>query len=331
MMAASSSDSWRGNAGTKRVFQPFELVDRVNVNVGSFNLGLHQSQIQAKSFKTSTLKNFRRIIAKGFDIGELHLLNLCEVGGHKQGLRDCCIEADSVLEPALKKDTYGAQVVQAYMSIWHNTGDSHPGGTLLTKRDMNVKSLESLSSVCDPQLVVTTYAVTRHGLQGQGMLIVGQLHIRTPTGKNPAFTTRKRILQEALRILEEASNSFLLQPTVAILCGDVNLDQASADACCQRRKGDAMPNMRTQWHTQTSAQALSGDVAFVRGCVSEAFDVPIGKSYEDRNAAGQAGPRRVVQNIRVENSRPGRVENLSRAGPGRASSSLFENPIKVQN
>ena len=141
MMAASSSDSWRGNAGTKRVLQPFELVDRVNVNVGSFNLGLHQSQIQAKSFQTSTLKNFRRIISKGFDIGELHLLNLCEVGDHKQGLRDCCIEADSVLEGALKKDEYGAQSVQAYMSIWNKTGDSHRDGTLLTKREMNVISL----------------------------------------------------------------------------------------------------------------------------------------------------------------------------------------------
>ena len=152
MMAASSSDSWRGNAGTKRVFQPFEFVDRVKVNVGSFNLGLHQSQIQAKNFQTSTLKNFRRIIAKGFEEGELHLLNLCEVGGHKQGLRDCCIEAHSVLEGALKNpNEYGAQAVQAYMSIWHNTGDSHPGGTSLTKQDVRVKSLESSSVACDPQ------------------------------------------------------------------------------------------------------------------------------------------------------------------------------------
>ena len=107
MMAASSSDSWSGNAGTKRVFQPFELVDRVKVNVGSFNLGLHQSQIQAKSFQTSTLKNFRRIIAKGFEEGELHLLNLCEVGGHKQGLQAECIQPESIVDGILVKDEYG--------------------------------------------------------------------------------------------------------------------------------------------------------------------------------------------------------------------------------
>ena len=210
MMAASSSDSWRGNAGTKRVSQPFECVAstkrvsqpfecvaRVKVNVGSFNLGLHQLQIESTRFPTSTLPNFRRIIAKGFEEGDLHLLNLCEVGGHKQGLPAGCINAASVVDGALNKDEYGTHAVQAYMSIWHNTG--HPGGTLLTKREMNVISLESLSSVIDPQLVVTTYAVTTHGLQAEGILIVGQLHIRIPTGKSVAITTKMHILPAAAK------------------------------------------------------------------------------------------------------------------------------------
>ena len=43
-----------------------------------------------------------------------------------------------------------------------------------------------------------------------------------------------------------------------------------------------MPNVLTQWHTQTSGATLSGDVAFVRGCESQAFDVTIGRSYKDR-------------------------------------------------
>ena len=292
-MAASSSDSWKGNAGTKRVsqpfecvagtkrvFQPFECVDRVKVNVGCFNLGLHQSQIKAKSFQTSTLSNFRRIVAKGFEEGNLHLLNLCEVGGHKQGLQAQGIQADNIVDGTLLKDEYGTHAVQNYMSIWHNTGDSHPSGTSLTKQDVNVKSLES--SPDHPQLVMTTYAVKTHGLPAEGLLIVGQLHIRTPTGKVVSINTKKRVVQEALGILEKDSNRYVLQPIVAILCGDVNLDQVSADACCQRSKGEAMPNMRTQWHTQTSHAARSGDVAFVRGCESEAFDVSIGASYKDR-------------------------------------------------
>ena len=108
-------------ASTKRVSQPFECVARVKVNVGSFNLGLHQLQIESTRFPTSTLPNFRRIIAKGFEEGDLHLLNLCEVGGHKQGLPACCIEANSVLDGALTKNESGTHAVQAYMSIWHET------------------------------------------------------------------------------------------------------------------------------------------------------------------------------------------------------------------
>ena len=156
MMAASSSDSWSGNAGTKhvsqpfervagtkRVSEPFEIVDGASVNVGTFNLGLYQSQIDSKHFETGTLRNFRRIIAKGFENGELHLLNLCEVGGHKQGLPAGCIKAASVMDGALNKDEYGTHAVQAYMSIWHNTGDSHPGGTSLKKQSGRVISHES--------------------------------------------------------------------------------------------------------------------------------------------------------------------------------------------
>ena len=114
------------------------------------------------------------------------------------------------------------------------------------------------------------------------MCIRDRLHIRIPTGKTVTITTKKRIVQEALGILEKASNSCVLQPTVAILCGDVSLEQDNADACCQLRKGGAMPDVFTQWHTQTCGAALSGDVAFVRGCESQAFDVTIGRSYQDR-------------------------------------------------
>ena len=57
----------------------------------------------------------------GFEEGDLHLLNLCEVGGHKQGLPACCIEADSVVDGALTKNESGTHAVQAYMSIWHET------------------------------------------------------------------------------------------------------------------------------------------------------------------------------------------------------------------
>ena len=52
-----------GDAGTERVSQPFDCVARVQLHVGSFNMGLFQNQIEAKGFPKSTLVNFRRIVA----------------------------------------------------------------------------------------------------------------------------------------------------------------------------------------------------------------------------------------------------------------------------
>ena len=40
------------------------------------------------------------------------------------------------MDGALTKNESGTHAVQAYMSIWHNTGDSHPGGTSLKKQDV---------------------------------------------------------------------------------------------------------------------------------------------------------------------------------------------------
>ena len=193
--------SWSGDAGTKRVSQPFGCVagdagtkrvsqpsarvassqrwmqvgaqrwitvaKRVELNVGTFNLGLGQNKIEAKGFPKKTLPNFRRIVAKGFEEADLHLLNLCEVGGHKQGLSACRIPAASIVDEALKKDEYGSEAVQAYMSIWHETGASQPGGASLQALSAKVHTLDE-SSACDPQLVVRPYVVTTHGEEAEG-------------------------------------------------------------------------------------------------------------------------------------------------------------------
>ena len=50
--------------------------------MGTFNIGIEQAMLRGRDH----LRNFKRILGKGFDEGDLHLLGLCEVGGHKQGL-----------------------------------------------------------------------------------------------------------------------------------------------------------------------------------------------------------------------------------------------------
>ena len=180
-----------GDACTKRVSQPgaspkrwveiapgrwSEVQQRVKLNVGTFNVGLAQASITAQSFPTKALPNLRRIVAKGFEEGDLHLLNLCEVGGHMQGLSACHIEAATVVDEALKKNEYGSEATQAYMSIWHKTGASQPGGLSLQASSAKVHTFASSMAV-DPQLVLHSYVVTTHGEEAEGLLLVGQLHI----------------------------------------------------------------------------------------------------------------------------------------------------------
>ena len=81
---AYSSDGMTADASTERVSHQFVAVGEVPVNIGTFNLGLMQNAIESKKFQTQTLPNFRRIVAKGFELGDLHQLNLCEVGGHRK-------------------------------------------------------------------------------------------------------------------------------------------------------------------------------------------------------------------------------------------------------
>ena len=77
------------------------------------------------------LPKFRRIVAKGFDGGDLHFLNLCEVGGHKKGLAACCCHISSITHEAFKQGEYGSCATDAYMSIWHETGASERAGVSL--------------------------------------------------------------------------------------------------------------------------------------------------------------------------------------------------------
>ncbi len=64
LVPAMASSSFDDDASPERVSQPFVKSGHVEMNIGMFNLGIAQNQ---------------------FEEGEVHLLTLCEVGGHKQG------------------------------------------------------------------------------------------------------------------------------------------------------------------------------------------------------------------------------------------------------
>ena len=97
-------------------------------------------------------------------------------------------------------------------------------------------------------------------------------------------TTARRVASyrdicEAFSWLEEKANTGVVQPNVCNLTGDVDLSKDVATALIQPERGE--PNLIKHWHTQSSNSALFGDVAFVKGTASKAWDASIGASYKD--------------------------------------------------
>ena len=159
----------------------------VDLNVGCFNIGIAQEALR----KPIHIENFRRILGKGFEEGHLHVLGLCEVGAHKQGIKSAGIQPMDLIDGVLKKG-YNADSMQAYMSVWHEAGAAQPGGVSLQLCEQTCVALTS--PALDPQLVIWDFKVTAHGHRGKvGRFVQGQLHIRTPhREKTPTQTTKKK-------------------------------------------------------------------------------------------------------------------------------------------
>ena len=67
---------------------------------------------------------------------------------------------------------------------------------------------------------------------------------------------------------------------MCVLTGGVSFSNDVANARVQPDVGEL--DLLNHWHTEASNAVLSGDVAFVKGTASKAWDVSIGASYKDR-------------------------------------------------
>ena len=123
---ASGTASQRAEKSARLCQQLPHQVGVVSVNIGTGNLGLHQNQIESEGFQKGgrILWKFQSIVAKCVEEGELHKLNLCEVGGHKQGLAAIHCDASNIVDGALKANQYGSRAEQAYLSVWAEAGAS---------------------------------------------------------------------------------------------------------------------------------------------------------------------------------------------------------------
>ena len=250
------------------------------LNLGCFNAGADQNMLT----KDQHQRSLSRVIAKAVSQEDLHLVTLCEVGGHKQGLNETNVRAQDLISQVLLP-YYQATSCQAYMATWQATdGPNDDHSVTLTL--VGQPEVVELHSAQQPQLVIMVFTIdAAEHPDKQGLLISGQMHIRTPKAHAPTQRTRKRITKSAMVLLEEkaaTASSGASQPTapVIVLTGDVNIDRAVADSVVQPEIGE--PSVGSQWQVMTSAAARSGDVLFVKGAFGEALNVSVGASYADR-------------------------------------------------
>ena len=86
----------------------------VRLRLCCFNCGVDQSMLS----KDGHLNNLSRIIAKAVHEQDLHMVTLCEVGGHKQGLAQSLGKSAEDLVSQVLTRHYKATTCQAYMATW---------------------------------------------------------------------------------------------------------------------------------------------------------------------------------------------------------------------
>ena len=227
-------------------------------------------------------QTFRRIIENALHEGECNVIAFCEVGKHDEGLEYQNMVPSDIVRDVLPNDRCIAASLRAYMCVWDQGGSGETGGIAVRLRTEPTCVQLRPDLAVDPRLVIFDFHVTAEKHPGMmGRLVHGMLHIRNTRKHQLRAPTRQAVTRLALQALEDRANSGALQPAVCILTGDVNLSATHADALVQPEFGE--PHLQEHWHTETSNAALSGDVAFIRGTPSEAFEIEIGRSYPNRS------------------------------------------------
>ena len=185
--AQSSVDVSTAAASTADASQLGRL-PTTRVNIGCFNAGVEQAMLH-KPFHQESLS---RVINKGVHEQDLHLLTLCEIGGHNKGLNHaaCPVRAQELVSQVL--ETFRATSLRAYMATWQTEPDPNDD-TDVSLTLVNQPELVQLSGSMDPQLIIMVFTIdaAKHE-DRQGLLISGQLHIREPHNKGSSIQAKKK-------------------------------------------------------------------------------------------------------------------------------------------
>ena len=260
------------------------MLQHLSVRLGSFNYGMQQQMLQGTAWKGKYKQRFGDLNCKILEDYECDCLFGCEVGSHKQGFLEEMSVGDIF---QMKEDLcaiprrFSVDATLNYLSIFNSQSMSWkpeiPHMRLLSDPVVIPLSIPEL----DPQLVVSIFLVSRG--TATSYLVVGNLHIRTPSGSKVGkkIPLRIKLVKEALHRIENIGKITTKKPCALVLLGDINLFQLQAEELVQKTREQRLA-VHKQWHVEHSVNCKGGDLMFVKGAQSHVIDIPVGASYRDR-------------------------------------------------
>ena len=218
------------------------------------------------------LRKIERVITTCVQDAALHIMNLRELSGHRQGLSAANINVHDMnifqgTRPPLFSNDSNC------LTVWGFDADT-------TQFDVRAahpnRKIGLNSSICEPELIVHTFE------NGVGLrLILANLCVRSPREVTVTEALKKLTVTEALRKLEsEVPVDSATQPIVPVLGGACYLSKQTAEEATQPMQPEE-PNWRTVWQEHATTATLSGDLIFVKGAHAKSFDLPLGPSHRN--------------------------------------------------
>ena len=253
------------------------------IRIGSFNCGVAYSTLTGKRCYI-TLNKVQQIISTCVTDFGLHIMNMCELGGHRQGLLEAGITPTDMRifdHTVIGAGTPTASITGNYLTSYGFDADiSQP--EIKETRDRQVHELIHGTG---PELVVHFFETI-----GGVRIVQGNLYIRTTNRTLVTILTRQRLVRDAIEWLEsDAHKQFgrtdsATQPVVLVLLGDCQLTLTLAEQGIQQCQPDDMTeeDYRAPWHVHATHAGLGGDLVFVKGAHAQSFDLPFGRSWPDR-------------------------------------------------
>ena len=267
-MASGSDDTAGITAASKRIAELGEDdANCIMVTLITFNFGIMQDMLNPGPWNRKHEQKFVQVMETFSEKYCADLVLGCEVGGHMQGMGE-------ELRRNLPLPNIKTTLMQNYM-----TALNQKGVTTQLLRAPHVTQLAGTQAL-ETQLVLTAVQASQ-GTRRAGITVIGNMYIRSPSAQHsPTIRTRLRLVREALGTLEAYGNTVLdtvpaseRPGVVLLLVGDCNLDAELA--------GQAVDPSQ-HWVVKTTAAGLRGDLCFIKGCVANHIDVPVGYSYTER-------------------------------------------------